>query len=70
MKKCFLCQFHIQKGGGFVWAYVKDQIIDEKEHYKDIGLRGFDYKLSEEENGGGTRYGLDGYTYLKHLIKL
>ena len=28
------------------------------------------YSLFEEEKGGGTREGLDGYTYLKHLIQL
>ena len=43
------------KGGGIVWTCMKDHIIDENEYYKDIGLRGFDYKLFEEEEGGGTR---------------
>ena len=56
------------KGGGVVWTCVKDHIIDEKEDYKYIGLHGFDYKLSEEEEGGGTREGLYVYPYLKHLI--
>ena len=58
------------KGGGVVWNIVKDNIIDENEDYTDIGLCGFDHKLFEEEEGGGTREGLDGYTYLKHLIQL
>ena len=49
---------------------MKDHIIDEKEEYKGIGLRGFDYKLFDEEEGGGTREGLDGYLYLKHPIQL
>ena len=49
---------------------MKDHIIDEKEDYKDIGLRGFDYKLFEEEEGEVTREGLDGYPYWKHLIQL
>ena len=43
------------KGGGVVWTCVKDHIIDEKEDHKEIGLSGFDYKLFEEEEGGGTR---------------
>ena len=58
------------KGGAIVWTCVKDNIVDEKEDYKDIGLRGFDYTLFEEEEGGGTREGLGGYTYLKHIIQL
>ena len=58
------------KGGEIVWTCVKDHIIDEKEDYKDIGLRGFDYKLFGEEEGGGTRKGFDSYPYLKHIIKL
>ena len=37
------------KRGAFVWTCVKDNIIDEKDDYKDIGLRGFGYKLFEEE---------------------
>ena len=49
---------------------MKDHIIDEKEYYKDIGIRGFDYKLFEEEEGGGTREGSYGYPYLKHLVHL
>ena len=58
------------KGGTSFWTCVKDYIIDEKEDYKDIGLRGFDYKLFEEEEGRGTREVLDGYPYLKHLIQM
>ena len=56
------------KGGAIVWTCVKDNIIDENVDYKDIGLRGFDYKLFEEEEGGGTIDRLYGYNYLKHLI--
>ena len=49
---------------------MKDHVIEEKEGYKEIGLRGFDYILFEERKGGGKREGLDGSPYLKHLIKL
>ena len=43
------------KGVYIVWACVKDDIIEEKEDYEAIGLRGFDYKIFEEEKGGGVR---------------
>ena len=33
---------------------MKDNIIKEKEDYKAIGLRVFDYKLFEEEEVGGV----------------
>ena len=33
---------------------MKDHITKEKEDYKAIGLRGFDHKLFEEEEGGGV----------------
>ena len=59
-----------RKGGAIVWTCAKDHIIDEREDYKEIGLREFDCKLFEEKEGGGTREGLDGYTYLKHIIQL
>ena len=49
---------------------MKDHIIDEKEAYKDIGLRGFGYKLFEEEEDMGTRKVLYGYPCLKHLIHM
>ena len=42
---------------------MKDYIIDEKEDYKYIGLRGFGYKLLEEEEGRVTIEGLHGYHY-------
>ena len=58
------------KGVNIVLTCVKDNIIKEKEYYKAIGLRGFDYKLFEEEEGGFFKEGLYGYLYLKYLIKL
>ena len=70
IKRDFLVSVPHTKGGTIVWTCVKDHIIDEKEDYKDIGMRGFGYKLFEEEEGGGTREILDGYPYLKHLIQL
>ena len=56
--------------GEFVWNFVKDHSIDKKEQHTDIGLREFDYKLFEEDEGGGIREGLYGYPYLKHLVQL
>ena len=58
------------KGGAIVRTFLKDHIIDKREDYNDIGLHGFDYKLIEEDEGGGNREVLDGYPYLKHLIQL
>ena len=58
------------KGGKYFWTCVKDHIIEENDDYEAIGLRGFDYILFEEEEGEGVRERLDGYPYLKHLIKL
>ena len=58
------------EGGGIVWTCVKDRIIDEKQQYEAIGLRGFYYKLFEEEEAGGNRERLEGCPYLEHLIQL
>ena len=41
-----------KKGGNIVWTCAKDNIIEEKEDYEAIGLRGLNYKLFEEEEGG------------------
>ena len=35
-----------------------------------MGLRGFDYSLFEEKEGGGEQKGLDRSPYLEHIIKL
>ena len=58
------------KLGAIVCTFVKYHIIDEMEDYKNIGPRGFDYKLFEEEEVRETRKRLDGYLYLKHLLQL
>ena len=68
--RSFLVSVPHPKGGTSVWTCVKDHVIDEKEDYKEIGLRGFDYRLFEEKEGGGKLEGLDGYPFLKHIIKL
>ena len=51
-KRDFLVSVPHPKGGTIIWTCVKDHIIDEKEDYKEIGLRVFDYSLFEEEDGG------------------
>ena len=48
-KRVFLVSIQHPKGGNIVRTCVKDHIIDEKEDYKDIGLRGFGYNFFEEE---------------------
>ena len=67
--RSFLVSVPHPKVGTIVWTCVKDHIIDEKEDYKEIRLRVFQCSLFEEEEGGGKLERLDGYTYLKHLIK-
>ena len=56
------------RGGDFFWTCVKGNIIEGKDQYESIVIRGFDYKLSKEEYGGGVQYGLDEYPYFKHQI--
>ena len=58
------------KVGNIVWTCVSNHIIEKKEQYEAIELRGFEYKIFEETEGGGARDGLYGYRYLKHIIKL
>ena len=45
------------KGGEIVWTCVKDHIIDEKEYYKDIGLRGFIINYLSKRGVGGLDRG-------------
>ena len=53
IKREFLVSVPNPKLGGIVCTCVKDNIIKENEDYKDIELRGFDYKIYEEDEGGG-----------------
>ena len=55
--RAFLVSVPHTKGGTIVWTCVKDHVIDEKEDYKEIGLRGFNYSLFEEKEGGGETRG-------------
>ena len=43
------------KGGNIVWNYAEDNIIEQKEDYREIGLNGFYYKSFEEEEDGGVQ---------------
>ena len=52
-KYIFLVAITHKKGGNIVWNCVKDNIIKDNEDYKAIGICAFDYKLFEEEEGGG-----------------
>ena len=69
IKRQFLVSVPHPKGGEGCTC-VKDDTIEEKEKYDANVLRGFDYKLFEEEQGRGIRELLYGYLYLKHIIQL
>ena len=45
IKRYFSVSVPHQKEGNIVCTCVKNNIINEKEQYEAIGLRGFDYKL-------------------------
>ena len=47
IKRKFLVSVPNLKRGIIVCTGVKDNIIEENEGWKDIGLRGFDYNLFE-----------------------
>ena len=47
---------HPRGGGEIVWACAEDNLIEEKEDNKEIGLQRFNYTLIEEKDGrGGSR---------------
>ena len=66
----FSVSFPHPKGGNFIWTCVKDHTTNEKDKDKAIGICCFYYKLFEEGEGERTIVELNGYPYLKHLIKL
>ena len=68
-RNCLVSILH-PKGEEMVCNCVKDNIMEEKEDYEAIRLRGFGYKLFDKAVGGGVWEVLGGYQYLIHPIKL
>ena len=52
-----------------LWEVVGDHVVEEPSDHEDIGLRGFDLNIFDEDEEGVVR---EGYSepYLKMLIKL
>ena len=52
-----------------LWEVVYDHVVEEPSYHKDIGLRGFDFNIFNENEEGVVREGCS-EPYLKMLIKL
>ena len=52
-----------------LWEVVDDHVAEEPSDHKDIGLRGFDFNIFDEDEEGVVREG-SSETYLLILIKL
>ena len=57
------------KGRSIIWTCGKENIIREKKECKDIILKGFDYNIFEEDEGGDVRMVIYGYQYLNNITK-
>ena len=52
-----------------LWEVVGDHVVEDPRDHKDIGLRGFDLNIFDEDKEGVVREGCS-EPYLKMLIKL
>ena len=52
-----------------LWEVVGDHVVEEPRDHVDIGLRGFDFNIFDEDEEGVVREECSG-TYLKMVIKL
>ena len=52
-----------------LWGVVGDHVVEEPSDHEDIGLRGFDFNIFDEDEKGVVREECSG-TYLKMLINL
>ena len=52
-----------------LWEVVGDHVVEEPCDHEDIGLRGFDFNIFDEDEEGVVREECSG-KYLKMLIKL
>ena len=52
-----------------LWEVVGDHVVEEPSDHEDIGIRGFDFNIFDEDEEGVAREGCS-EPYLKMLIKL
>ena len=52
-----------------IWEVVGDHAVEEPSYHEDIGLRGFDFNIFDEDKEGVVREGCS-ELYLEMLIKL
>ena len=52
-----------------LWEVVGDHVVEDPSDHEDIGLRGFDFNIFDEDDEGVVREECSG-PYLKMLIKL
>ena len=52
-----------------LWGVVGDHVVEEPSDHEDIGFRGFDFNIFDEDEEGVVREECSG-TYLKISIKL
>ena len=53
-----------------IWEVVDDHVVEEPSDHEEIGLRGFDFNVFNEDEEGVVREGSSEFPYLLMLIKL
>ena len=69
VKGKYLVEVAVHDNKKVLWELVDDHVVEEPSDHKDIGLRGFDFNIFDEDEEGVVREGCS-EPYLKMLIKL
>ena len=69
MKGKYLVEVFEHDKKKLLWEVFSDHVLEEPSDYEDIGLRGFDFNIFDEDEEGVVRERCS-EPYLKMLIKL
>ena len=53
-----------------LWGVVNDHVLEDPTDNEEIGLRGFDFNVFDEDEEGVVREGSSDFPYLLLLIKI
>ena len=53
-----------------LWEVVGDHVVEDPTDHEEIGLRGFDFTVFDEDEEGVVREGSSEFPYLLMLIKI
>ena len=70
VKGGYSVEFSEKDGKKVIWKVVDKNVVEEGVEHEELGLRGFDFNLFDEEMEGSVGYDVKELTYLLMLMTL